>query len=109
MAASHGLTYGGVTLEYKDRVGYRDIIESTDPFVCNMVGKPLIKAMIAIGNQFITNFKEYEATLDPALPSWRPLVAQWFKDTTGLDFPEMKKRDSELVTMEGNVIRIAML
>ncbi len=90
MAASHGLTYGGVTLEYKDRVGYRDIIESTDPFVCNMVGKPLIKAMIAIGNQFITNFEEHEATLDPALPSWRPLVAQWFKDTTGLDFPEME-------------------
>jgi len=90
MAASHGLTYGGVTLEYRDRVGYRDIIESTDPFVCNMVGKPLIKAMIAIGNQFITNFKEHEATLDPALPSWRPLVAQWFKDTTGLDFPEME-------------------
>jgi len=43
------------------------------------------------------------------LPSWRPLVAQWFKDTTSLDFPEMETRDSELVTMEGNVIRIAML
>ncbi len=83
MVASHGLTHGGVTLKYTDRVGYRDIIDSTDSFVHNMVGKPLLEAMIAIGKQFIANFEEYQAAL-PSHPG--PLVAQWFNDTTGRVF-----------------------
>lgn len=76
MVASHGLTHGGVTFVYKDRAGYRDIIESTDPFIRSKDREPLIQAMITIGNQFIAN-----------LPNPRPLVAQWFKDATGLNFP----------------------
>jgi hypothetical protein len=88
MVASHALTYGGATLEYKDHVGYRDIIDSTDPFVCNKVGKPLLEAMVAIGRQFIANFEEHQAALDPPLPHPGPLVTQWFNDTTGRDFTE---------------------
>lgn len=86
MVASHALTYGGAKLEYKDRVGYRDIIDATDPFVRDKVGKPLLKAMVTIGRQFITYFEEYQAGLDPALPHPGPLVTQWFNDTTGRDF-----------------------
>jgi len=89
MVASHGLTYDGVTLEYEDRAGYRDIIESSDSFIRSKVGKPLLQAMVAIGKQFIVNFEEHEAALDPPLPNPRVLVAQWFKDTTGCDFPKM--------------------
>lgn len=89
MVASHGLTHGGVTLEYTDRIGYRDIINSADSFVRNKVGKPLLQAMVAIGKQFIANFEEHEAVLDPPLPNPHPLIAQWFKDTTGRDFLEM--------------------
>jgi hypothetical protein len=87
MTASHGLTHGGVTLEYKDRVGYRDIIDSKDPFIWNQIGKQLLKAMIAIGKEAIVNFNEEAIALDHPLPSWGALVAQWFKNTTGRDFP----------------------
>ncbi|KAH9952535.1 hypothetical protein BGW80DRAFT_1452225 [Lactifluus volemus] len=86
MVASHGLTHGEVTLEYTDRVGYRDIINSTDSFIRNKVGKPLLRAMIAIGKQFIANFEEHQAALNPPLPHPGPLVAQWFNDTTGRVF-----------------------
>lgn len=89
MVASHGLTHGRVTLEYTDHVGYRDIINSADPFVRNEVGKPLLQAMIVIGRQFIAYFEEFQAALVPPLPHPGPLVAQWFKDTTGHDFPGM--------------------
>jgi len=89
MVASHGLTYDGITLEYKDHVGYRDIIESSDSFIRSKVGEPLLQAMVAIGKQFIANFEEHEAALDLPLPNPRALVAQWFKDTTGRDFPKM--------------------
>ncbi|KAI9429254.1 hypothetical protein F5148DRAFT_1155249, partial [Russula earlei] len=88
MVASHGLTHGDVTLEYTDRVGYRDIINSTDSFVRNKVGKPLLGAIIAIGKQVIANFEEHQAALTPPLPHPGPLVAQWFTDTTGRVFPE---------------------
>jgi hypothetical protein len=87
MIASHGLTHGGVTLEYRDRVGYRDIIDSKDPFIRNQIGKQLLKAMIAIGKEGIVDCKKQAIALDPPLPSWDALVAQWFKDTTGRDFP----------------------
>jgi hypothetical protein len=53
MVASHGLTHGDDMLQYTDRVGYRDIINSTDSFVRNKVGEPLLGAMTAIGKQFI--------------------------------------------------------
>jgi hypothetical protein len=45
--------------------------------------------MTAIGKQVIAKFEAQleEAALDPPLPSWRPLVAEWFKNTTGRDFP----------------------
>jgi hypothetical protein len=87
MTASHGLTHGGVTLEYKDRVGYRDIIDSKDSFIRDQIGKQLLKAMVAIGKEMIANFKEHAIALDPPIPSWDTLVAKWFKDTTGRDFP----------------------
>jgi len=90
MVASHGLTYGGVTLKYTDRAGYRDTIDSTDSFIHNKIGKPLLKAMTIIGKQFIANFDEHAAVLHPPLPNPRPLIVQWFKDTTGHDFPEME-------------------
>src|SRR5258708_6421302 len=83
MVASHGLTHGGVTLKYMDRIGYCDIINSTDSFICNKVGKPLLGAMIMIGKQFIVSFKVHQAALDPSLPHPGPLVAQWFNDMTG--------------------------
>jgi hypothetical protein len=35
----------------------------------------------------IANFNEHAIALDPPLPSWDALVAQWFKDTTARDFP----------------------
>jgi hypothetical protein len=57
MAASHGLTHGGVTLEYTDLVGYRDVIDSTNSFVRNEVGEPLLRAMTAIGRQFVANLE----------------------------------------------------
>jgi hypothetical protein len=87
MTASHGLTHGGVTLEYKDRVGYRDIIDSKDSFIRDQIGKQLLKAMVSIGKEMIANFKEHAIALDPPIPSWDTLVAKWFKDTTGRDFP----------------------
>jgi hypothetical protein len=87
MTASHGLTQGGVTVKYKDHVGYRDIIDSKDSFIQNQIGKQLLKAMIMIGKEVIANFNEQAIALDPPLPSWDALVAQWFKDTTGRDFP----------------------
>ncbi|KAF8344540.1 hypothetical protein F5887DRAFT_970436 [Amanita rubescens] len=86
MVASHGLTHDNETLQYQDRSGYRDIIDSADSFVRNKVGKPLLQAMIAIGKQFIANFEEHQAALDPPLPHPGVLVAQWFKDTTGRAF-----------------------
>ncbi|KAF8323456.1 uncharacterized protein EI90DRAFT_3076686 [Cantharellus anzutake] len=86
MVASHGLTHGGITLKYTDRIGYRDIIDSTDSFIRNKVGKPLLRAMIAIGKQFIANFEEHQAALEPSLPHPGSLVVQWFNDTTGRDF-----------------------
>jgi len=46
--------------------------------------------MTIIGKQFIANFEEHEAVLHPPLPNPRPLIVQWFKDTTGHDFPEME-------------------
>jgi hypothetical protein len=81
------LTHGGVTLKYKDHAGYCNIIE--DPFIRDNIGKQLLKAIIAIGKQVIANFNEQAAALDPPLPSWDALVAKWFKDTTGRDFPSI--------------------
>ena len=86
MVASYGLTHGGVMLEYKDRIGYPDIINSADSFVRDKVGKLLLEAMIAIGKQFIANFEQHQAALDPPLPHPGPLVVQWFNDTTGRVF-----------------------
>ena len=88
MFSSHGLTHNGVTLEYKDRVGYRDIIESDDPFIHDEIGKQLLHAMVTIGEEAIKNFETHEAALVPPLPNWHPIVVKWFKDTTGLDFPK---------------------
>jgi len=88
MIASHGLAHNGITLEYKDHVGYRDVIDSTDSFIRNKIGKQLLQAMITIGKQVIKNFDSVEGLLDPPLPSWRPVVIKWYKDTTGRDFPE---------------------
>lgn len=79
----HGLTHDSVTLKYVDHVGYHNIIDSTDLFIRDKIIKQLLQATIAIGKEVIAKFEELEATLDPVLPSWRPLVAQWFKDTTG--------------------------
>ena len=87
MIASHGFTHHGVTLQYKDHIGYRDIIDSEDPFIRNKIGKLLLDAMVTIGKEVIANFNEHAAALDPPLPSWDDLVAKWFKDTTGRDFP----------------------
>lgn len=87
MTASHGLTHGSVMLEYKDRIGYRDIIDSEDPFIRNHIGKQLLKAMIMIGKEVIYDFKEQGVVPDPPFPSWEALVSKWFKDTTGRDFP----------------------
>jgi hypothetical protein len=43
--------------------------------------------MVVIGKQVIANFNEVAAVLDPPLPPWDDLVAMWFKDTTGRNFP----------------------
>jgi hypothetical protein len=87
MTASHGFTHRGITLEYKDRKGFRDIFESEDAFIQDTIGKLFLNAMVAIGKQVIANFNEVAAVLDPPLPPWDDLVAKWFKDTTGRNFP----------------------
>jgi hypothetical protein len=51
-------------LEYKDRAGYGDVINSTDPFV-HRVGEELAAAAIAIGRQTIASFDEHAADLPP--------------------------------------------
>ena len=84
--ASHGLTHGSVLLEYKDRVGYPDIIDSEDSFIRSQVGKPLLNATIAVGRELIVNFNKPAVALFHPLSSWDVLVAKWFKDTTGPDF-----------------------
>ncbi len=43
--------------------------------------------MVAIGKEVIANFNKQAAVLDPPLPSWDDLIAKWFKDTTGCNFP----------------------
>jgi hypothetical protein len=89
MTASHGFTHRGVMLEYKDRKGFRDVFESEDPFIRDTIGKLFLNAMVAIGKQVIANFDEQAAALDPPLPAWDTLVAKWFKDMTGCNFPTM--------------------
>ncbi|KAG5652214.1 hypothetical protein H0H81_005794 [Sphagnurus paluster] len=106
MAASHGLgfTYsggGGGALEYRDRVGYRDIIDSADAWIREEVGRPLLRAMVKIGRECVARYNSEECQgqgqvgLDPLLshphphpyPHPGPLVARWFRDTTGREFP----------------------
>jgi hypothetical protein len=91
--ASTGLTRGGVTLDYTDRVGYRDIINSTDSFIRNMVGKLLFQAMVAVGEQFIANFEEHQAALTPPLPHPGPLVVQGH-DRTRISRNRVERHDS---------------
>ncbi|KAI6001391.1 hypothetical protein EDD15DRAFT_2193015 [Pisolithus albus] len=101
MVAFHGFTHGCATLEYKDRVGYRDFIDATDPFVRNEVAKP-----------FIANFEECQAALDPALPHSGPFVMQWFNDTTGRDFTEAEWNDGNPVAVtwvEKSILIFALL
>ncbi|KAG6864863.1 hypothetical protein C0991_006717 [Blastosporella zonata] len=65
---------------------YRDIINSEDAFIRDVIGKQLLKAMVAIGKQVITNFEEQAAALTPPPLGWDALVTKWFNDTTGRDF-----------------------
>lgn len=76
MVVSRGLTHGGVTLEYMDRIGYRDIINSAGSLVRNKVGKPLLQAMVAIGKQFIASTKPRSTPVAQPSPSSRCAMVQ---------------------------------
>lgn len=86
MFASHGLEHGGVVLAYTDRAGYRDIINSADPFVRG-VGDALVEAAVNIGREAVRRFDQHAPVLDPPLPDWRETVEEWFEQVIGRPFP----------------------
>lgn len=90
MFPTHGFEHDGHILEYKDRTGYRDIINSTDPFI-HRVGEELVAAAVVIGRQAITSFDEHAAALSPPLEDWRGTVKEWYDIVIGGNFPTLER------------------
>lgn len=87
MFSCHGVECNGEKLLYKDRVGFRDIILSDDPFI-KRVGQELIKSALAIGRNAIAGDDEYKDILAPPKEDWREVVKDWFAAVIGGEFTE---------------------
>lgn len=74
--------HGSETLEYRNRKGYRDIIDSSDPFIF-AIGQQLVDAALTIAKDTIKNFSEIEPTLDPPVASYIHDVTKWYETATG--------------------------
>lgn len=87
---THGFEHDGHILEYKDRKGYRDIIDSDDPFI-HLVGERLVAAASTIAHQAIASFDALAGALEPALSNFDQDAKEWFETVTGKPF----SRESE--------------
>lgn len=91
----HGFEHGGQVLGYNDRAGYRDIIDSTDPFI-RAIGEQLVAAAYTIAKDGIQEFYEFAPALDPPVASYIPDVMEWFEIATGKVFADYVQPPSNM-------------